>query len=290
MLPADRRRRAHRVLGATAAALFFLILAGATYQGVATAIERHRFTRPGGMVDVGGHQLHVYCMGTGTPTVVLEAPAAGVSLSWGWVQPQVAKATRTCSYDRAGLGWSERGDDVYQPEATASELDRLLAQTQETGPFVVVGEGLGAALATAFAARFGNKIAALVLINSPTAHERLPAADVNSLTAWLARVGIMRATNQIEDYAAGLPPSSEGAMRAFLNRPDHLARAAEELARWNEIVKAANAAALRSDLPIARVETLRHARIRFLASQSAAAPVVTAILDAVARVRTPPIR
>src|SRR5215211_4670781 len=97
------RRMALRV----AMVLAFLLLAGATCQGVATAIERRQFPRPGGMVDVGGHQLHIYCVGTGTPTVVLEAPAVGMSAAWGAVQPSIARVTRVCSYDRAGLGWSE---------------------------------------------------------------------------------------------------------------------------------------------------------------------------------------
>ena len=51
------------------------VLAGATYQGVVTALERHRYERPGGLVDAGGHQLHIHCTGKGSPIVVLEAAA-----------------------------------------------------------------------------------------------------------------------------------------------------------------------------------------------------------------------
>src|SRR6185295_9588793 len=109
---ASVRRAAIRV----AAVLFFMVLAGATYQGVATAFERRQFRHPGRLVDVGGHQLHIYCSGEGSPTVVLEAGGAGMSAAWGWVQPRIAKATRVCSYDRAGLGWSESGDSSYDPE------------------------------------------------------------------------------------------------------------------------------------------------------------------------------
>ena len=59
-----------------AALLGFFALAGVTYQGVATALERGEFPRPGRLVDVGGHQLHIACQGGGTPTVVLDAAAA----------------------------------------------------------------------------------------------------------------------------------------------------------------------------------------------------------------------
>src|SRR5437762_8964987 len=132
MLPAVRR-----VLVTTGVVLLLLILIGATYQGVATAIERRRFPHPGRMVDVGGHQLHLYCLGRGTPTVVLEAPATTLSAAWAWVQMDVARVTRVCSYDRAGLGWSETGDTPFMPQAAAPELNALLAAAGEPAPVVV---------------------------------------------------------------------------------------------------------------------------------------------------------
>src|SRR5919109_2646978 len=130
----------------------FLVLAGATYQGVATALERREFPHPGRLVDVGGHQLHLYCTGEGTPTVVLEAPAAGLSAAWGWIQPRVAETTRVCSYDRAGLGWSEAGDAPFDPADVPVQLRALLDAAGERAPYVMVGQELGAALATLYAA------------------------------------------------------------------------------------------------------------------------------------------
>ena len=109
-----------RIVLTSTAVVMFLILAGATYQGAATALERRQFPHPGRLVEIGGRQLHIYCAGEGSPTVVLEAPAAGMSAAWGWVQPAVAKSTRVCSYDRAGLGWSEAGDSQYDPSVGAT--------------------------------------------------------------------------------------------------------------------------------------------------------------------------
>ena len=111
----------------------FLVLAGATYQGVATALERRQFPHPGRLVDVGGHQLHLYCTGEGTPTVVLEAPAAGLSAAWGWIQPEIAETTRVCSYDRAGLGWSEAGDGPFEPAQVPVQLRALLEAARREG-------------------------------------------------------------------------------------------------------------------------------------------------------------
>ena len=178
-----------------AAVLFFLLLAGATYQGVATAFERRQFRHPGRLIDVGGHQLHIYCSGEGSPTVVLEAGAAGMSAAWGWVQPEVAKVTRVCSYDRAGLGWSEAGDRGYDPAAVAPALNALLARSGEHGPYILGGQGLGAAFATLYAASYGDTVAALVLIDPPADMKGDAGASIGLVNAspWLARTGVLRA-------------------------------------------------------------------------------------------------
>ena len=112
---------------------------------MATALERREFARPGGLVSVGDHRLHIYCTGKGTPSVVLEAPAAGLSAAWADVQPALGR-TRVCSLDRAGLGWSERRSAVRSGRGPG-ELRTLLTRANEPGPFVVVGHGLGAAFA-----------------------------------------------------------------------------------------------------------------------------------------------
>jgi hypothetical protein len=120
-----------RPLRAALAIAVLLALAGATYQGVTTSLERRRYPHPGRLVDVGGHQLQIHCTGRGAPIVVLEAPAAGLSESWARVQGALELLTRVCSYDRAGLGWSERGDGAFDPGRVPLELQALLAGAGE---------------------------------------------------------------------------------------------------------------------------------------------------------------
>src|SRR5688500_11261242 len=62
---------------------------------------------PGRLIDVGGRRLHMICSGEGSPTVVLEAGASSFAIDWTLVQRDVARTTRVCSYDRAGMGWSD---------------------------------------------------------------------------------------------------------------------------------------------------------------------------------------
>ena len=44
-----------------------------------------------------------------TPAVVIEAGLGDWSTAWSTVQSGVAERTRVCTYDRAGMGFSESG-------------------------------------------------------------------------------------------------------------------------------------------------------------------------------------
>jgi hypothetical protein len=104
-----RRGRVLRRIGCTLAALVGLIvvlaLVGAIYESAASAADVRAYPPPGQLVDVGGYRLHINCTGTGSPTVVIDAGWGDWSASWSsWVQPEVAKTTRVCTYDRAGMG------------------------------------------------------------------------------------------------------------------------------------------------------------------------------------------
>lgn len=257
----------NRRLRAFAALVMFLVFAGATYQGVATALERRRLPHPGRLIDVGGHQLHLDCTGEGTPVVVLEAPALGMSRAWGWVQTRVSERTRVCSYDRAGLGWSEAGDAGYDPARKIEELHILLMRAKEPGPYVMVGHGLGAVLARSYARQYRAEITALLLIDEPApgeGPEHSPVARLARVLPWLARTGILRATAMLTPHAEGLPAASADALAAFLYRPDHLTRGAAELERWSDTVALAEAAPIDEALTVARVETTGASRPAFL--------------------------
>jgi pimeloyl-ACP methyl ester carboxylesterase len=268
-------------------ALLFVALAGATYQGVATSLERHRFLRSGGLVDGGGYQLHIYCTGEGSPTVVLEAAAGSISSAWALVQPDIARVTRVCSYDRSGLGWSE-GDGRYVPERVPDNLRTMLEQAHEQAPFVLVGQELGAAFARLFAARNPAAVPELVLIDDPVAGSHPPELALAFAWPWLARVAILRTTGSLNSQARELPGTAGGAMNAFLNRPDHLTQAAREIRRFGEVVALARAATLDRDIKITLLASeSRHVPAVLVGTETAAA-VTYAVGTAVGRVRARP--
>lgn len=119
------------------------------------------------LVDVGGHRLYVKCMGRGGPTVMLEAAAGANSTTWSVVQREVARFTTVCSYDRAGLGNSERGPVPRTSQTVVDELRALLSNAGIRGPYVLVGHSLGGFHLQLLARQDGGKqVAGVVLVDA----------------------------------------------------------------------------------------------------------------------------
>ncbi len=153
-----------------------LILAcvGAIYQSVSAARERQTYHPPGKLVDVGGYRLHLYCSGNGGPTVVLEYGLVGTYLDWFYVQPEVAKFTRVCSYDRGGYGWSDPSSKERLPSVMANELHTLLSTAGVKPPYIIAGHSFGAFNALAFAKLFPRETAGIVLIDGSHPDQSVP--------------------------------------------------------------------------------------------------------------------
>jgi|CXWL01.1.fsa_nt_gi pimeloyl-ACP methyl ester carboxylesterase len=149
-----------------AALIAALTLGGAGYHALSTARERQRYRTPGGLVDVGGHRLHLHSMGAGSPAVVMDAGAGGSSLDWHRVQPAVAAFTRACAYDRAGFGWSESGPAPRTSDQIAEELHSLLANASVPPPYVLVGHSFGGLNMRLFACKYPEEVAAIILLDA----------------------------------------------------------------------------------------------------------------------------
>jgi pimeloyl-ACP methyl ester carboxylesterase len=126
---------------------------------------------PGRLVDLGTHRLHLYCAGEGSPTVVFDSALAGSVLSWVFVQPQVAAFARTCSYDRAGMGWSEAGPMPRTLTRSVGELHQLLSLADVRPPLVLVGHSYGGLVMQLYATRYPADVAGMVLVDSAHASD-----------------------------------------------------------------------------------------------------------------------
>jgi pimeloyl-ACP methyl ester carboxylesterase len=177
-------RIAGRILLALLVLLAALAIIGASYEVVMAAGDGRRYPPPGQLVDVGGHWLHIYCVGAGSPTVVLEGGKGGTSLEWSLVQPQLAEQTRVCVYDRAGTGWSEPGPMPRTPERVVAELHTLLEAAGEKGPYVLVAHSLGGRYVRLFAEQYPDEVAGLVLVDARSEyHDRHLPPEVRAVEA-----------------------------------------------------------------------------------------------------------
>lgn len=154
------------------AAVGALVLSAVVAYLVVSELGRQRrllrgYEPPGTMVSIGTHRLHLYCAGTGAPTVLLEAGSGLAYSNWETVQSQLATRTRVCSYDRTGLGWSEPGSRAPSANQATTELHRLLLASGMGGSFIVVGHSLGGLYAQQFLNRYPESVAAVVLVDAP---------------------------------------------------------------------------------------------------------------------------
>jgi pimeloyl-ACP methyl ester carboxylesterase len=101
------------------------------------------YARPGQLIDAGEFRLNLYCMGSGSPTVVFDSGWGDWAPAWSKVQPQIAKWTRACSYDRAGTGFSDPGPMPRTSVRIAEELRTALHHDGIGGPYILVGAAFG---------------------------------------------------------------------------------------------------------------------------------------------------
>ncbi|MEZ4710138.1 MAG: alpha/beta hydrolase [Caldilineaceae bacterium] len=132
---------------------------------MATSRDAAAFPPPGQLVDVGGYRLHLYCVGQGSPTVILESGQANSLSVWGWIQPAIAQTTRVCAYDRAGVGWSDRGPIPRDAQQMVAELHTLLQNANITPPYVLVGHSFGGLVTHLYAAQYPTEVAGLVWLD-----------------------------------------------------------------------------------------------------------------------------
>jgi pimeloyl-ACP methyl ester carboxylesterase len=181
--------------------------------GEAPPVSAPRSVRPPGQfVDAGAHRLHVVTRGEGGPAVLLESGIAASSLSWAKVQPELAKFTRACAYDRAGLAWSETAPPPLMFDRILQDLHTVAASVDAGSPLVLVGHSFGSLIVRGYAARHPDRVAGLVLVDPPTewiegAPERTRllqrAIQASAIGGFLARIGVVRAALAL--LTGGLP-------------------------------------------------------------------------------------
>lgn len=147
----------------------FLLLVGFVYQSYTSYVDSSSFEKSGEMFDVGGYSLYVEDYGTGKVNVIFDSGMGDDLSVWNRVAEEVSKFSRVITYDRAGLGWSEKSSKKRDSNAIVEELHSILRQKNIQGPIVLVGHSFGGLNMQLYALTYPEDISALILVDS--AHE-----------------------------------------------------------------------------------------------------------------------
>jgi pimeloyl-ACP methyl ester carboxylesterase len=231
---------------------------GGSYESTMTAQDRRSFTAPGTLYDVGGHRLHMRCVGSGSPTVVLVSGLGGTSAGWSRVSSAVSGSTRVCAYDRAGQGWSEDVDAPQDGHEIAADLHALLASAGEPGPYVFVGHSAGGPYVMTYAAAYPDDIAGMVLLDSMSPYEfsDLPGfADEQAmmhrglgLLPSLARLGVARVLPT--SLWSSLPEPAASQVQAFAASARGMRNMRDEQSMYPRVFEQAQALMSLADTPL----------------------------------------
>jgi pimeloyl-ACP methyl ester carboxylesterase len=118
-----------------------------------------------GSFDIGGRSLYLECSGTGTPTIVMDAGLGNDHTTWAKVVPEVRGANRTCTYDRANIGASDKATKPRTSSDVVDDLHRLLAAAKVPAPYILVGHSFAGMSMRLFASTYPTEVVALVLVD-----------------------------------------------------------------------------------------------------------------------------
>jgi pimeloyl-ACP methyl ester carboxylesterase len=263
-------RMLRRVLVGIAILIVVAISAGAIYQAAASARDASRYPMPGQRIDIGGRSIHLYCSGAGSPTVLLENGLAANYTAWQLVQPLIAEFTRVCSYDRAGMGWSDSSPNPTQSRFVNADLNELLTRAEIAGPFVLVGWSAGGVFVRDYYHQHPGVVVGMVLVDSSHEQQRArfphdPQAEriegqMNTqirLCSAFAWTGIVRTIGVLEPLAAKLPEAIRPMSLALSERTGFCGGVEHEMQSFAHRIVANSGHAISIEAPEAVVQAVR---------------------------------
>ena len=188
------------------------------YENGSMVLDERRY--PGVMVDVGGYNLFFNCTAPAPHTVLLEAGGGGVSLMWKPVQDLLAaeQGVQVCSYDRAGLGWSDPYPGPYSIEQEVDALHAALRKLKIKGKLILVGGSYGGFMIQLYANKYPDNVFGLVCVDANTVyffdkHPKVVEETEQASVPWLARIApswlIRSAARGQIDYLLRLPDEAD---------------------------------------------------------------------------------
>lgn len=176
-----------------------LLLGGFVYETIASRTDWERYPPPGELIDIGGYRLHLNCTGErqkDKPIVIIEAGSGSTSADWVLVQPEITKFTRVCTYDRAGLGWSDPGPEPRSSQQYTTELHTLLDKAVEEPPYVLVAHSYGGHTVRIYTEEHPEDVVGMILVDARHPTIMIPGGEMSAgqmkLWEFFAHCGFFR--------------------------------------------------------------------------------------------------
>lgn len=120
-----------------------------------------------GSFDIGGRALYLECTGNGAPTIVMDSGLGNTHTTWAKVVPELRGSNRTCTYDRANIGASDKAPTPRTSADVVADLHLLLEVAGVNPPYVLVGHSFGGLSVRLFASTHPGDVVAVVLVDAP---------------------------------------------------------------------------------------------------------------------------
>lgn len=178
-----------------------VVVIGFIYEQISREITDSKFPAKGEFVDVGDHKLHYFKTGTGSPTVIFDSGLGEGVSSWSKIQNKVSKNISAISYDRAGISWSERGEDLKSSKQITADLNELLAKSKAQKPYIVVAHSLSGLTLRSYISEHKEDILGVIFVDvsHPDQLNRFPKVAgslLESAPPWLINfannIGVVR--------------------------------------------------------------------------------------------------
>ncbi|MDZ4370329.1 MAG: alpha/beta fold hydrolase, partial [Phenylobacterium sp.] len=244
-----------------------VLVVAAAWGAVAMAAEAvSRSAKPRGeMIDIGGRKLRLVCEGprSDKPVVLMEAGAFSGAADFAALQQILtARGLRSCAYDRAGMGYSDKGPEPRDGDAIVADLEALMKASGERGPYVLLGHSMAGLYMRQFAVRNPDQVAGLVLVDAVTpdmiglegAQRFIDGAKgLSRLGAWAGTLWLTKPLYWMPDRI-GLPDHGLAEKRRGFVSGRQSRAAYAEVQQWRAAAEQAKAAGeLDPDWPVAVV-------------------------------------
>jgi pimeloyl-ACP methyl ester carboxylesterase len=178
------------------------------------------YARPHTLVNVGGRRLNLFCLGSGSPTVILDGGLGDDVTGWRKVHAAIARTTRVCAYDRAGYGFSDPGPMPRSAQALSDDLDRLIHAAHLRPPFVLVGHSLAGLHVRLFVDEHLRHVAGVVLVDPSFEHQVAKYEEVTPAYRKSNEQQLAMYRSCIDQLQVGIPPQGSSAWKECIGDPE----------------------------------------------------------------------